>query len=110
MMNITTEKIDDFSVLNIDGRIDSSNFTVFEEEINRILSNSVTNIIFNCKGLNYISSSGLRVFLVAQKKIISLKGRLYLCNMQPAIKEIFSISGFSNIFRIFDTLEESLEA
>ena len=109
MMNITTEKIDNFSVLNIDGRIDSSNFTVFEEEINRILSNSVTNIIFNCKGLNYISSSGLRVFLVAQKKIISLKGRLYLCNMQPAIKEIFSISGFSNIFRIFDTLEEALE-
>ena len=109
-MNITTEKIDNFSVLNIDGRIDSSNFTVFEEEINRILNNSVTNIIFNCKGLNYISSSGLRVFLVAQKKIISLKGRLYLCNMQPAIKEIFSISGFSNIFRIFDTLEEALEA
>lgn len=109
-MNITTERISDFLVLNIDGRIDTSNFSAFEEEINKLLSKSEKNIIFNCSGLNYISSSGLRVFLVAQKKMISAKGRLYLCAMQPSIKEIFVISGFSNIFRIFDTLEEALEA
>jgi len=108
-MNITTEKVKDFSVLKIDGRIDTSNFSVFEEEIDQLFNNGVKNIIFNCSGLNYISSSGLRVFLVAQKKTILLKGRLHLCNMQPAIKEIFAISGFSNIFGIFDSLEEALE-
>ncbi len=109
-MKLTLEKIRDFTVLNIDGRIDTSNFSVFEEEINQLFSKSVKNIIFNCSGLNYISSSGLRVFLVAQKKAISQKGNLYLCNLQPAIKEIFAISGFSNIFRIFDTLDGALEA
>jgi anti-anti-sigma factor len=60
--------------------------------------------------MNYISSSGLRVFLVAQKKVLSLNGKLILCNMQPTIQEIFRISGFSNLFRIFDTLEEALES
>ncbi len=109
-MKITTEKINEFSVVNIDGRIDTSNFPVFEEEINKLLNKESKNLIFNCSGLNYISSSGLRVFLVAQKKMISLKGKLYLCNLQPAIKEIFAISGFSRIFRIFDTLREGLEA
>ena len=108
-MNITTEKINDFSVLKIDGRIDTSNFSEFEEEVDQLFNNGIKNIIFNCSGLNYISSSGLRVFLVAQKKTILLQGRLHLCNMQPAIKEIFAISGFSNIFRIFDSLEEALE-
>jgi anti-anti-sigma factor len=108
-MNITTEKINDFSVLKIDGRIDTSNFSEFEEEVDQLFNNGIKNIIFNCSGLNYISSSGLRVFLVAQKKTILLQGKLHLCNMQPAIKEIFAISGFSNIFRIFDTLEKALE-
>ena len=108
-MNITIEKINDFSVLTIDGRIDSSNFSEFEEKINQLFSKGVKKFILNCSGLKYISSSGLRVFLVAQKKTISLQGNLYLCNMQPGIKEIFVISGFSNIFRIFNTLEEALE-
>lgn len=108
-MNITTEKINDFSVLKIDGRIDSSNFSEFEDKVNQLLNNGVKNIIFNCSGLNYISSSGLRVFLVAQKKTILLQGRLHLCNMQPPIKEIFAISGFSTIFSIFDTLGEATE-
>ena len=108
-MNITTEKINDFSVLKIDGRIDTSNFSEFEEEVDQLFNNGIKNIIFNCSGLNYISSSGLRVFLVAQKKTILLQGRLHLCNMQPGIKEIFAISGFSNLFRIFDTLEKALE-
>jgi anti-anti-sigma factor len=109
-MKITTENIDDFSVVKIDGRIDTSNYTLFEEEINKLFGRNVRNIIFNCNSLNYISSSGLRIFLVAQKKMIALKGKLYLCNLQPAIKEIFVISGFSQIFRIFDTMEEALEA
>jgi anti-anti-sigma factor len=48
----------------------------------------------------------LRVFLVAQKKVISLKGELYLCNLQLAIQEVFKISGFSNLFRIYETQED----
>lgn len=108
-MNLTTEIIRDFSVLKIDGRIDSSNFSSFEKEIDQLFTNGVKNIVFNCSGLSYINSSGLRVFLVAQKKTILLQGRLHLCNMQPAINEIFAISGFSTIFRIFNTLEEAIE-
>lgn len=108
-MNITIEKVNDFTVLKIDGRIDTSNFSVFEEQINQLFNKGIKKFILDCSGLKYISSSGLRVFLVAQKKTISLQGNLYLCNMQPAIKEIFVISGFSNIFRIFDTLGDALE-
>ena len=108
-MNILKEKTGDYSVLTIDGRIDTSNSAAFEAEIYLLLNSGEKNIILNCSGLNYISSSGLRVFLVAQKRINLIHGKLQLCNMQPAIKEIFIISGFSTIFRIFDTQEEALE-
>jgi anti-sigma B factor antagonist len=108
-MKIHREKINKFSVLNISGRIDINNYSVFEEEVNRLFNEGETNIIINCSGLNYISSSGLRVFLVAQKRSIALNGNLYLCNMQPVIKEIFTISGFTSIFKIFDTPEQVLD-
>lgn len=107
-MNINKEKRDDFTVLTIEGRIDTTTSAVMEADIDELFTSGEKNFIFDCSGLNYISSSGLRVFLVAQKKTISLKGKLHLCNLQPTIREIFVISGFSTIFRIFDTLEEAL--
>jgi len=108
-MDITKEKNGQFTVVNIEGRIDTTNSAVFESEIEGLFNSGEKFLIFNCSGLNYISSSGLRVFLVAQKKTIALQGKLYLCNLQPSIKEIFVISGFSTIFRIFDSMEEALE-
>ena len=108
-MNLIKEKSGDYCIVTIDGRIDSSNSPAFLAEIYQIVNSGEKNIILNCSGLNYISSSGLRVFLVAQKNTISMHGKLLICNLQPAIKEVFVISGFSTIFRLFDTQEEALE-
>lgn len=108
-MNIKKEKIGDFSVLKIKGRIDTMHSNALEDEVNLLFDSGAKNWVFNCRGMNYISSSGLRVFLVAQKKVKTINGKLYLCEMQPAIQEIFRISGFSNLFRIFETQEEALE-
>jgi anti-anti-sigma factor len=103
------EKIGNFSVLKIKGRIDTVHSSALEEEVNQLFESGEKNLILNCSGMNYISSSGLRVFLVAQKKAKAINGKLFLCEMQPAIQEIFRISGFSNLFRIFETQEEALE-
>jgi anti-anti-sigma factor len=109
-MNLTTEKIGNFSVMNIEGRIDTLNSPAFEAEIDKIFNSGGKEIILDCGEMRYISSSGLRVFLIAQKKTIGLSGKLYICNLQPTIREIFVISGFSTIFRIFDTRQEALES
>jgi len=108
-MNIKSEKVQNFTVLRIEGRIDTVRSSILENEINQLFNNGEKNLILNCKEMNYISSSGLRVFLVAQKKAIALNGKLMLCNMQPGIQEIFRISGFSNLFKIFETQEAALE-
>lgn len=108
-MNIKKEKIGNVSILKIKGRIDTVHSSTLENEVNLQIASGEKNFIFNCEEMNYISSSGLRVFLVAQKKAISISGKLYLCNMQPAIQEIFRISGFSTLFKIFATQQEALE-
>jgi len=107
-MNTKLEKAGNFSILKIKGRIDTTHSPELEEVVNQIFDSGEKNLIFNCGGIHYISSSGLRVFLVAQKKARATNGKLYLCEMQPPIQEIFRISGFSNLFRIFDTQAEAL--
>ena len=107
-MNLSEKKINNFNVISIEGRIDTTNYNDFERAVTAIIENGDTNLVFNCAGLNYISSSGLRAFLTAQKKLIGLKGKLHICEMQPHIKEIFDISGFSNIFKILNTEEEAV--
>jgi stage II sporulation protein AA (anti-sigma F factor antagonist) len=109
-MNLTNEKLSGFCVLKIEGRVDTTNFNQFENEVNTLFDAGENDLIFDCSGLNYISSSGLRVFLIAQKRTMSLNGKLHLCNLQPAIREIFDISGFSTIFKIFETKDKALES
>lgn len=108
-MNIKKEKIENFIVLKIKGRVDTMHSVKLEAEVDQLFESGEKDFIFNCSEMNYISSSGLRVFLVAQKKVISIKGKLYLCNLQPAIQDIFKISGFSNLFKIYETQEEILK-
>jgi anti-anti-sigma factor len=105
-MNIKKEKIENFTVLKIKGRVDTIHSVELEAEVNQMFESGEKHFIFNCSKMNYISSSGLRVFLVTQKKVISLKGELYLCDLQPAIQEVFRISGFSSLFKIYDNQEE----
>ncbi len=109
-MDIVERNVADVCVLSLCGRLDAYSAGEVEKRLDSLIEASQIRLVLSLERLDYISSSGLRVFLVAQKKMISLKGKLYLCNLQPAIKEIFAISGFSRIFRIFDTLREGLEA
>ena len=58
--------------------------------------------------LNFISSSGMRVLLMAAKKLHASQGKLVLCAMPDHIHEVFRISGFDQIIPIRDTRESAL--
>ena len=108
-MKLSNRKTNDFCIIDIDGRIDTTNFNEFEKEVTKSIDACQINIVLNCSKMSYISSSGLRVFLIAHEKIENLGGKLYLCALQPTIREIFDISGFSKIFKIFESEEKAVE-
>ena len=97
------------SVLHITGRLDASTAKDFESQIVELIDNNETLLLANCEQLDYISSAGLRVFLLAAKKL-SGKGKIYLYSLQEQVNEVFEMSGFSFIFKIFDGQKEALEA
>lgn len=100
-MNVKVSSAGDFTVVGVEGRIDTTNAAGFELKMMELVDAGASKILLDCSGLNYISSSGLRVFLVLQKKMGALKGQLRMCSLQPGIREIFDISGFSTIFSVF---------
>jgi len=107
-MNVQVTKSEDYTLVSVEGRVDTTNAGELEKTMVAVIDGGATKIILDCAGLNYISSSGLRVFLIVQKKMITLKGQFCLCNLQPGIKEIFDISGFSSIFSVFPDLEAAV--
>jgi anti-anti-sigma factor len=109
-MQIKLSKEGDVNVVQIEGRLDTTNYSELESNLSKLTDNNEINILLDLEKLEYISSSGLRIFLMFLKKIKAAKGRLMLCTMSKDIKEVFEISGFVNIFEIFDDKEAALKS
>ena len=92
------------------GRIDTNTSTEFEEKLVEILDRSETNIVIDLSEIDYVSSAGLRIFLMAAKKLKSLNGYFILAAMNDHIKEVFDISGFTPIFTITPDTASAVES
>jgi anti-sigma B factor antagonist len=103
-MNLQVTTSNDYTIVSIEGRVDTTTANEFEKLMTELLDGGTTRLILDCSGLSYISSSGLRVFLIVLKKMKSTKGLFRLCNLQPVIQGIFEVSGFTSIFAIFPDL------
>ena len=84
-------------VIKLDGRLDTNTSYKLEEEIGNLAQ--VDNLVFDFNNLEYISSAGLRILLICQKKMTGQK-TMVIRNVNDEIKEIFDITGFSNILTI----------
>lgn len=105
-MNITEKTENDTIIVSLSGRLDASSAPEAEQHLNKVIDNS-KKLIINLSELEYISSAGLRVLLVAAKKLRHTNGNLALCSLQDGVKEVFDISGFSSIFNIYTTEQEA---
>ena len=102
--------MDETTVIGIEGRLDTTNYAILENKLMSLIDGGQVKIIMDCSKMDYISSSGLRVFLLGLKKITIMKGRFILTDLQETIREIFEIAGFTSIFEIYKTQEEALKA
>lgn len=106
MLEINTKASENATILTLKGRVDASGSKVLEERVLTCIQEGHTRLVFDCTEMNYISSAGLRSFLMAAKKIRELSGSLDLCALAPAVSEVFEISGFSQIFTIHSDMSQ----
>lgn len=99
-MNTNICKMENTIVLTLEGRLDTANAREFEKTIQPILTGSEPEVIVNCEELTFISSSGLRSFILLQKNLLAHNRKLVLEGMRPEIRKIFDMTGCSSVFTI----------
>ena len=97
-MTIEIKKTAAETVIEAAGRLDTVSAPVLENAINENTEGTAS-LILDLKGIEYISSAGLRVLLSAQKKM-QHQGSMTVKNVCPAVMEIFEMTGFADILVI----------
>lgn len=97
-MNINIEKENGVTLLAIEGRLDTTTAPELEKAINNE-GEALEKLVLDFKGVEYISSAGLRVILAAQKKM-NAQGSMELINVSEAVMDIFEMTGFADILVI----------
>jgi len=108
-MQIIDKGMDNEShLLAVSGRIDAMSAPEFEKQMSEIIDHGKQLLVIDMSQLEYISSAGLRSFLVIAKKIKAASGQMKLCAMQDPVKEVFEISGFDAIIPVCKTVTEAM--
>ncbi|MBR6378568.1 MAG: STAS domain-containing protein [Fibrobacter sp.] len=97
-MQITKTVENDKLTIALEGRLDTLTAPQLEAEVNGKLD-GVKTLIFDFQNLAYVSSAGLRILFMAQK-IMNKQGKMIVRNANADIKDIFTVTGFSNILTI----------
>ena len=97
-MTIEKQLNGEVATLIIAGRLDTQTAPELEKELDSVVS-GLKELIFDMKGLEYVSSAGLRVILKAQK-IMNAQGSMKLTGVNDGIMEVFDITGFLDILTI----------
>lgn len=108
-MEITVDEVGDIRVVRIAGNLDTQTSPVTEEQLTQLIQDGATKILLDFEKLNYISSSGLRVLLVAHKRLEGNSGQVRICNPNTMVREVFDTSGFSEIFSVYGSQAEALD-
>jgi anti-anti-sigma factor len=95
-------------VLGPKGRLDSITAPAFETLVRGCLAGGHRRIVIDLDAVDYVSSAGLRVLLVAAKALKAERGQIALCRVKSTVMEVLRISAFDRIFTILPSLEQAV--
>lgn len=99
-MKVTITNEGSKTMVALSGRLDTTNADQFQNDIAPLYEVENPDFELDCTEMQYTSSQGLRMFLMLQKSVSSRGGKMVMKNMNPQVREVFDITGFSNIITI----------
>jgi anti-anti-sigma factor len=108
-MQVTEGRLGGATTLRIAGRVDSSVSQILEQRVLDVVSRD-GRIVVDLEEMNYISSAGLRCFIILAKQAHAKNQIIALSGMREEVSEIFEISGLLRLFAIYDTAEAAVAA
>lgn len=107
-MRITEKTANDVTVFSIAGKLDTHTTPEAQSLLIGSIDSGAEKVVVNFEDLEYISSVGFRVLLMAAKRLQTDGGSLRLCGISGNVKEVFDISGFASVFDIYESESSAL--
>jgi anti-anti-sigma factor len=107
-MEITEELRGETLVVKPAGRLDSNTSEEFHTFLTKRLDAGASRLVVDMSATDYVSSAGLRIFLLAAKKLKDRDGRLALAGLNSSVKQVFSLSGLLAIFAVEPDAERAV--
>lgn len=95
------------------GRIDHAHTPEFQQALEPFVSacnSGADPLLIDFSGIEYISSVGLRALMLIARAVAAQKGRVAIAALQPVVREVFEISRFHLLFKIYDSVESGAAA
>jgi anti-anti-sigma factor len=99
-MSIATSRLASSATLALSGRLDGLSSPELEQQVMALTASGVHALTFDLSGLDYVSSAGLRVFIIAAKKLKASGGTAQFTSLTPAVRDVFHISGLLTAFGV----------
>ena len=100
MLKVTLTNNETETIVALEGRMDTAAAPEFEQALAPVWEMEQPRIMLDCQKLEYISSSGLRLFLGLQKKVMKNGGKLIFRHVSEPILNVFKITGMSAFFTV----------
>lgn len=108
-MQIEIEDRNGVAVATLIGELDGRTAPTIEQTLLE-LGSTGGRVLLDMRGVDYISSAGLRALLMLYRRIAGGDGRVALAGLNEGIKDVMSITGFLEFFAAYDSIEEGLAA
>jgi anti-sigma B factor antagonist len=108
-MQISVKTTNEVKVLAFEGKLDTGTSPDAQQRLTRLIEEGGSKFLVNFEKLDYISSAGLRVLLATAKQLKGIDGELRICSLNEVVMEVFDISGFTTIFKVFGDEAEALD-
>lgn len=109
-MQIDISEANNVSLITVTGKIDSTTADEFGTSLNEMLAGGANQIVMNLEGVDYMSSAGLRQLIATLKKLQPNDGDLRLAAPTEHVLEVFTLSGLSSVFSIYDTQQDAINS
>jgi len=96
--------------LHLAGRFDELAAPEVERSLSAVVREDAGRYVLDLSGVEYVSSSGLRVLLMFSRAVKNRQGDLKLAGLTPFVAEVFEVSNFTSVFSVYPTMADALRA
>lgn len=107
-MQIAEVRVDGVVAVAPAGRIDTTTAPLLDQHLVALLGGGHRRLVVDLSGVDYISSAGLRVLLLLARRVQEARGRLALCGLGDAVRQVFQLAGFLPLFIVCESREAAV--